>query len=394
VKARAQTVAAKGSHHSLVQLGVLSMSLRNSAIAVVALSVAALASSGLAKAADVPVKAAKKAADLPFFLLIDDRVTFSWMPKGTDPGVFSVRPNGTINGDTAKQVYSFTHFDIWQYGTNFFTISMFKSDHNDPANPCTNAGVVFNPGTGVATAANCEGATEIYGLFRSTFGGNEIFNTKAFSYGPLRNISLEVGMDASTENNYLSPAKRDVVAGLQFAFDLPYKGFFNVAPLMYWEFANRNAFTQCGGGFAGPTAGVNCLVDGNRSFDPTWAVETNYYMDLGFLPENMQFWSISGRAAWYGKKGTENNPLPFNAITNANTAVEFNSEPIRLTFDASKAVWGPKYTHFVDVWVAYRYWQNKFGLDHKNSFVCNVSPGVSNHSCTESTVYSGITVKF
>jgi hypothetical protein len=394
VKARAQTVAAKGSHHSLVQLGVLSMSLRNSAIAVVALSVAALASSGLAKAADMPVKAAKKTADLPFFLLIDDRVTFSWMPKGTDPGVFSVRPNGTINGDTAKQVYSFTHFDIWQYGTNFFTISMFKSDHNDPANPCTNAGVVFNPGTGVATAANCEGATEIYGLFRSTFGGNEIFNTKAFSYGPLRNISLEVGMDANTENNYLSPAKRDVVAGLQFAFDLPYKGFFNVAPLMYWEFANRNAFTQCGGGFAGPTAGVNCLVDGNRSFDPTWAVETNYYMDLGFLPENMQFWSISGRAAWYGKKGTENNPLPFNAITNANTAVEFNSEPIRLTFDASKAVWGPKYTHFVDVWVAYRYWQNKFGLDHKNSFVCNVSPGVSNHSCTESTVYSGITVKF
>jgi hypothetical protein len=370
------------------------MFLRKSAIAVTVLLLAAFASAGFAGAADLPVKAAKKAADLPFFLLIDDRVTFSWMPKGTDPGVFSVRPDGSINGTTAKQVYSFTHFDVWQYGTNFFTISMFKSDHNDPANPCTNAGVVFNPGTGIGTPAACEGATEIYGLFRSTFGFNEMFGSKAFSYGPLHNISLEVGMDANTENNYLSPAKRDVVAGLQFALDLPYKGYFNVAPLMYWEFANRNAFTQCGGGFAGPIPGVNCLVDGNRSFDPTRAVETNYYMDLGFLPESMQFWSISGRAAWYGKKGTENNPLPFNAVTNANTAVEFNSEPIRLTFDASKAVWGAKYTHFVDVWVAYRYWQNKFGLDHKNSSACNVSPGVSNHSCTESTVYSGITVKF
>ncbi|MBV9563140.1 MAG: hypothetical protein JOY90_22250, partial [Bradyrhizobium sp.] len=91
----------------------------------------ALAASGLARAADLPVKA-KAATDLPFFLVIDDRVTFSWMPKGTDPGVFSVRPNGSIDGKTAKQVYSFTHFDIWQYGTNFFTISMFKSDHNDP----------------------------------------------------------------------------------------------------------------------------------------------------------------------------------------------------------------------------------------------------------------------
>jgi hypothetical protein len=370
------------------------MSFRKTAIVTAALSLAALASTGFARAADLPVKAAKKAADLPFFLVIDDRVTFSWMPSGTDPGVFSVKPDGSINGKTAKQVYSFTHFDAWAYGTNFFTISMFKSDHNDPANPCTNAGVIFNPGTGIGTSAACEGATEIYGLFRSTFGFNELFNTKSFSYGPLHNVSFEVGMDANTENNYLSPAKRDVVAGLQFAFDLPYKGYFNVAPLMYYEFANRNAFTQCGGGFAGPTPGVNCLTDGNRSFKPTWAVETNYYMDLGFLPPSLQVFSISGRAAWYGKKGTENEPLAFNPVTNVNTAVEFNAEPIRLTLDASKAAWGDKYSHFVDVWVAYRYWQNKFGLDHNTSSACNVSPGVSNHSCTESTVYSGITVKF
>ena len=191
----------------------------------------------------------------------------------------------------------------------------------------------------------------------------------------------------------MSPAKRDVVAGLQFAFDLPYKGYIDVAPLVYWEFYNRNAFTQCGGGFAGniayPNAGANCLTDGNRSFDPTWAVEINYYMDLGFLPENMQFWSISGRAGWYGKKGYENNPLP-----GVNTAIELNSEPIRLTFDASKAVWGAKYSHFVDLWVAYRYWQNKFGIDHTTSAVCNVSPGVSNHTCTEETVYGGVSVKF
>ena len=60
----------------------------------------------------------------------------------------------------------------------------------------------------------------------------------------------------------------------------------------------------------GGIPGTTCLTDGNTSFKPTWAVETNYYMDLGFLPENMQYFSISGRAAWYGKKGTENNPLP------------------------------------------------------------------------------------
>jgi hypothetical protein len=365
---------------------------RFKAIAAAALSFAALATTGVASAADLPVKAVKKAPDLPFFLVIDDRVSFSWMPNGTDPGAWTRRPDGTYNAKTAKQVYSFTHFDLWAYGTNFFTISMFKSDHNDPANPCTNAGVIQTSFISAATPANCAGATEIYGLFRSTFGWNEIFNTKAFTMGPLHNISFEVGMDANVENNYLSPAKRDVVAGLQFAFDLPYKGYFNVAPLVYWEYYNQNAFTQCGTGFAGPVpypaANASCLVDGNRSFNATWAVETNYYMDLGFLPPGMQFFSISGRAAWYGQKGYENNPLP-----GVKTAVEFNSEPIRLTLDASKAIWGDKYSHFIDVWVAYRYWQNKFGIDHKLSAVCNVGV-VSNNSCTESTIYSGITMKF
>ena len=357
-------------------------------LAAAALSLAFLAPAGFASAADMAVKTVKAPPpDLPFFLVIDNRVTFSYIFSGTDPGMWSVRPDGSINGKTEKQVYSFTHFDAWAYGTNFFTISMYKSGHNDPASPCTNSGFIF------ATAADCAGATEIYGLFRSTFGWNEIFNTKAFSIGPLRNVSFEVGMDANTENSFLAPAKRDVVAGLQFAFDLPYKGYINIAPLMYYEFYNHNAFDQCGL-FPGGVAGLTCLSDGNTKFKPTWAVEVNYYMDLGFLPENMQYFSVSGRVGWYGKKGTENEPLPFNPITNVNTAVELNSEPIRLTFDASKAFWGPKYSHFVDVWVAYRYWQNKFGLDHKLSGVCNVAPGVSNNSCTEESLYSGITVKF
>jgi hypothetical protein len=369
------------------------MSYRYGAIAAAALSLATLAPTGFASAADLPAKAkAKPIADLPFFFVIDDRVTYSYIFNAAQPGAYTVNPNGTVNGKTAKSVYSFTHFDAWAYGTNFFTISLFKSDHNDPAAPCTAPGVnIFG------TPSNCAGASEIYGLFRSTFGWNELFNTKAFSVGPLHNISFEVGMDANTENRFFGAAKRDVVAGLQFAFDLPYKGYFNVAPLVYWEFLNHNSFSQCG--LFGPgIPGLTCNADGNTSFRPTWAVETNYYMDLGFFPENMQFFSISGRLAWYGPKG-DSNSLPFlSGPGRFSTAskTEFNSEPIRLTFDASKAFAGPKYSHFVDVWVAYRYWQNKFGLDHNATpGVCTLAAtGASTHSCTESSLYSGVTVKF
>ncbi len=171
-------------------------------------------------------------------------------------------------------------------------------------------------------------------------------------------------MDANAENRYFAAAKRDVVGGLQFAFSCLTRATSTSRPWCIGS-SNHNGFAQCGSGFSGPTPGVTCLNDGNTSFKPTWAVETNYYMDLGFLPESVQYFSISGRAAWYGKKGTDTEPLPFNPANNVfNTAVEFNSEPIRLTLDASKAMWGPKWSHFVDVWVAYRYWQNKFGLDH------------------------------
>ena len=376
--------------------------------ATAALSFAALASAGVAQAADLPVKAVKPVKDIPFFLVIDDRVTYSWMPNGTDPGAFSLKPNGSgFNGNTAKSVYSFTHFDVWQYGTNFFTISMFKSDHNDPAAPCT--GATLNSTQNSATIGGfntvCAGATEFYGLFRSTLGWNELFGTKQFTMGPLHNISFEWGADYETENSFLAPAKRDFVAGLQFAFDLPYKGYINVAPLAYKEI-NHNAFDSCGL-FSPGIPGVNCLADGNTKFHTTWAVEIGYYMDLGFLPENMQFFSISGRAGFYGPKGDSNAPLIGTGVAQFSTAskTEINSEPIRLTFDASKAFMGAKYSHFVDLWVAYRYWQNKFGLDHNATSgpagsglgVCNITTAggqvVSTNSCTEQTVYAGVTVK-
>src|SRR5258707_11523995 len=100
------------------------MSTLRRTLAAAALSLSTLIPAGFASAADLPVKAKAKPVDLPFFLVIDDRGSFSYMPKGTDPGLWSVRPNGSIDGTTAKSVFSFTHFDAWSYGTNFFYISM------------------------------------------------------------------------------------------------------------------------------------------------------------------------------------------------------------------------------------------------------------------------------
>jgi hypothetical protein len=95
-------------------------------------------------------------------------------------------------------------------------------------------------------------------------------------------------------------------------------GFFNVAALAYKEI-NHDAFDQCG--LPGPgVPGVTCRI--------IRAIETNYYMDLVFPPENMPLFSISGRAAWYGPKGDQNFALVGAGVGRFNTAtkMEFNSE--------------------------------------------------------------------
>jgi hypothetical protein len=366
---------------------------KNALMAAAMLAISAVAPTPSARAADLdsmPVKA-KPIVDVPFFFINDNRVTYSLNLNGTQPGTYSGGINGSpVNGKVDKQVYSFSHFDAWAYGTNLFALSISKSSHNDPAAPCLLPGRVAASGvfsTAALPQGNCAGATDAYALIRSTFGFNEIFGTKAFSIGPLHNVSLEVGGDAETFNGYTASSKRDFVAGLQFAFDLPYKGFFNIAPLYYKEF-NHNSFIQCGGIFVFGA----CAPDGNKEFNGTWAVETNWYMDLGFLPESLRYFAISGRAAWYGPRGSER-----GQIAGVPTAIEFNSEPIRLTFDASKLVWGEKYSHQVDLWVSYRYWQNKYGYDHNASGSCavNFTPGgLNTGACTESSLNTGVTVKF
>lgn len=339
------------------------------------LAAATLSSALAADLAPMPVKA-KPIIDVPFFLVNDNRLTYAYQFTATSPG---------FADKTAKQVYAFTHFDVWAYGTNFINLELLKSDHRDPASPCIGT-------IGVPNA--CAGAMEFYGLIRSTFGWNQIFDTHAFTMGPLQNVSFVVGADGETENQFLAPNKKDVVAGLQFAFNLPYKGFFNVNPLYYQEW-NHNTFVTPG--FV--PAGFTGIPDGNTHFHGTWAVEMNYYMDLGFLPENLQYFAISGRAGFYGPKGS--GAYGSYTLPDSNkTKMEINSEPIRLTMDTSKLIWGPKYSHFLDVWVAYRYWENKFGLDDKNTnngvcfFNAGTAAATNNKSCTEKSLYAGVTVKF
>ena len=75
---------------------------------------------------------------------------------------------------------------------------------------------------------------------------------------------------------------------------------------------------------------LTCLSDGNICYQPTWAVETNYYMDLGFLPPSMQYFSISGRAGWYGNEGHDTDRcrrFPGLGVFNRQGRIQLRTDP-------------------------------------------------------------------
>src|SRR5205085_1912542 len=75
---------------------------------------------GYAGAADLPVEKApalKPVPIAPFFLVNDNSISYSYAFTANNPGA----------GTTPKHVVNFTHFDVWAYGTNFFTVDWLKA---------------------------------------------------------------------------------------------------------------------------------------------------------------------------------------------------------------------------------------------------------------------------
>lgn len=322
-----------------------------SKFAMLALAALSTAAVGFARAADIPTKAPvlKAPAAAPFFFVNDNSISYHYEFLATNPSA----------GKTPKHVLSFTHFDVWKYGTNFINIDWLTATRSGetPAAPCDST-----------AQRGCPGYTEIYGFFRSTFGFNEVFGTKAFSYGPLTNVSLMVGADLNTDNTTLGSAKRSIEAGLQFSFAMPYKGFLNLTPTVYKEW-QHDGFN--GAGSTNPSGYVN--------FNTTWGFEWLYVQPLGFMPSWLPL-TYKFFGTIHGPKGM-GEPLGSTGLTRT---TEYYLQQ-NLSLDVGP--WIGLRPNMYSVWGGYRYWVNKFGIDPKQPF--------GNFTATtESTWLVGATMAF
>ena len=319
-----------------------------------ALTIAALFATtvaGGAFAADMPVKAIVKAPEVPFFIVNDNSMSYSYVFKGAVPGT----------GYTPKNVYSFTHFDVWAYGTNFLNVDYLKATKGGPSNsPLLNTASYGGPGSPCDTpfyngVSYCPGFAEIYGLYRSTIGWNQLFNTKAFSAGPLTNIEFAWGADVNVDNTTLGSNKRTLQGGLQFDFMMPYKGFFNVAAYAYHEWQHD------GYGQQGPIQGVNGLgfggnPDMNVDFKTTWKVEYLYVQPLGFLPQWLPV-TFKAIGVIVGPKGVGEPGIGGGA---AARITEYHLWET-LSLDVGQMIINKP--GMFSVWATYSWWKNKFGIN-------------------------------
>jgi hypothetical protein len=366
--------------------------IKRSTKAVLLAAMAAAMAIGCAHAADLtPTYKAPPAKPIPFFIVNDTSVSFTYFPGSTDPGVAG--SSGSVPGGIAGQGNSFAryqgsidHFDVWEYGTNLIHAEFNQYGDQDPS-------------LGIPGA---QGSREFWAFARSTLGFNEISHSKMFSNVITKDISLEVGGTAGVQDNFLDEHTTLGVAGLQFAINLP--GTVLIGVMARKEYT-RNEFDGCGPGAFGvvngpaPNIAANtCLTgssfSGDREFGTTWTLESFVSEPLTFIPVvPLTFQNI---ANVIGPKGTGISTAnclavgcfgPTGAFANNETKTEV-FEQAKLILDAGQLAWGKP--GIWDTFVGYRWWYNKFGTNHNAALFDEIAPGTS----IESTFLTGMTYHF
>ena len=248
-----------------------------------------------------------------WFTFQDNSIGYRFSTRFKEPAIRDrSNPNGT---PITKSIVTLTHADAWRYGSNFLNLDILKSDRSDPANKTST------------------GAVELYFIYRGQLSPDEIFQTKMFPVGPIRDITFEAGFDRNTKNTRFGSQKWLAVAGPNIHFNVP--GFLNVG-LHYAQEWNHNG-----------------IVGRYIQFDPTFEIEAVYSfpLDVTGLPLRLE-----GFTNLVTPKGRD-------AFGNP-TEVEILSQN-RLTLDLGQVVF--RKPRFLDFSLGYQYWFNKFGNDHNRT---------------------------
>ncbi len=250
------------------------------------------------------------------FLWSDTYLNYRYLWQDKQPGT---------DKDVHENAVNLSHADAWTYGSNFFSLDVEQFTRQDATNVAGN----FD----MNGASKSTGSGEFYGLFRSTFSGDKIFATKAFSFGPIADIGLEIGADWCTQNDTFASNKKMIVIGPQFEIAMP-KGFWNISIHAAHEW-NTDAYYSNGS---------------SDNFDLVPEFETAWLFPFNAGPVPLKFTGYANLIAPKGKGSGD--------PTSPGHTTEILAHP-KLMVDVGAVAGGAPGK--IDAGVGYEYWLHKFG---------------------------------
>ncbi len=224
-------------------------------------------------------------------------------------------------GETKETAGNISYANGWTYGSNFVSLDFENFSHQDPANlacfstPCPKARA---------------DSFELYSVFRTVASGNKIFGGNSFSFGPIKDIGLEFGLDFDTQDDQFASYKKLITFGPQFSIDLP-KGFWTISLHLAHEW-NTDAYLQ----------------NNSTNYDITGEVETAWLYPFSIGPVPLKFEGFLNVVGPKGKGG----------VGDSYHRTEILAHP-KLMVDVGQLVgWLP---NKIDAGVGFEYWHNKFG---------------------------------
>jgi nucleoside-specific outer membrane channel protein Tsx len=250
---------------------------------------------------------------------------FSDTSMGVRDGPWVSNPGGGKGSrDVNKIIVNFGHFDVWDYGSNFFNVDVLFSDANEPA--------YNSPG----------GSTEFYAVYRGQLSPDKILglNTK---FGPFQAINFEFGGDAESENTQFAPDKKLLIVGPNFHIDVP-AGFLDIGVHFSKEWNNN--------GFAGRAVSFAAAPE----FEFVWL----FPMNFTGLP--LDFRGFTNIVLPKGQNGF-----------GGNTYTEILARP-QLQLDIGTLMYNKP--HKPDLYLAVELWAHKFGNSSELSGSSEITPEI------------------
>ena len=147
-------------------------------------------------------------------------------------GLYSDKQPGYA-GNVQEIAGNISYANGWTYGSNFVSLDFEDFSHKgDPANSVTNHAD--------------SNSFEVYSVFRTTLSGNKIFGGNMFSFGPIRDVGLELGLDLDTQDDQFASYKKLILVGPQFSINIP-TGFWTITTGFSHEW-NTDAYLANGNG--------------------------------------------------------------------------------------------------------------------------------------------------